>query len=348
MTNRESIRPEQDRADRKEVPIWRRVGAAAALAGVLGAGVGLSSCARDGSASNKQTSTTAPTAEGSASAESCPAEFLQASPDRGDQGRFVEQGVQSSEEMISLIGHDAASLAGAAAALGLGIHNTEDLVDEDENCLSTAGQALYNQAMGVMTANGTIVNDSDTAPSNAFNSGVQNGNVVVAEQPGITGELSATSYTWKGPNGETYTAYFLHRCANWVLPSQPEGIPVGQTDESQFSATENPGNPGYNPKGGAQVDGGEGSYSSGVTNGSAAEGSAPSGATTVDGGSSYHAPAADPGTVAGSQSGTQSGGAAAGTGSSGVTNPGESTHVDQGGGSESSSGPITGDVDPDQ
>lgn len=146
--------------------------------------------------------------------------------------RYKEGGVdaktaaKSSEEILAVGGHDASTLREyAATTFGLpNVPAVEDLLTEDETCLSEAGIETYDRLADIMAASGKTFDD---APAWAYNSGVDDeGNPVIAAEPGISGNRKAVKFTL--PNGTV--AYILVRCGNPVYPSQPPGIPEGPTD----------------------------------------------------------------------------------------------------------------------
>lgn len=178
------------------------------------------------------TSSSTPTSTSAAtSTASCSAAFVQQAPDRGELGRFIAAGVKNDKEAKKLLGHDAVSLQAAANSFGISVpKSTAALVTSDKKCLSTDGQSVYWQVIGIMSAKGVKVNNKTKVPANWTNSGVKGtSQVVYATAAGITGNRGATSWTWKS-DGVTYVAYVMHRCGNWPRSSVPSGFPKGKTD----------------------------------------------------------------------------------------------------------------------
>lgn len=75
----------------------------------------------------------------------------------------------------------------------------------------------------------------EAAPSNGYNTGVQDGQVVRSETPGITGDLTAIKITL--PDGTV--VWILCRCGNIVTIEQPP-LPPGKTDNPPRPTPEKP------------------------------------------------------------------------------------------------------------
>lgn len=89
------------------------------------------------------------------------------------------------------------------------------------DCLSQEGQALYYKLDGALSATGTTFSEAD-APQNGYNSGVVDGNYVVAEKPGIVSNPKAIEITRKDGS----KVYILIYCGNVVFPAPPANVPT--------------------------------------------------------------------------------------------------------------------------
>lgn len=97
------------------------------------------------------------------------------------------------------------------------------LVDA-KGCATQAARDLNYQLLLSMTYAEITPED---APSDGVNSGVDNGQVVVNPERGITGDRSAIKVKLKNGN----EVWILARCANPVTRTPPPNLPPGKTDE---------------------------------------------------------------------------------------------------------------------
>ena len=92
-----------------------------------------------------------------------------------------------------------------------------------DGCLSQEGQAVYNKLAGIFSVS---TFEEAQAPENGYNSGINNGNLVISPEPGIRGDLRAIKITT--PDGKV--VYIMVRCGNVVYDAPPPGVPPGTTD----------------------------------------------------------------------------------------------------------------------
>jgi len=96
----------------------------------------------------------------------------------------------------------------------------------------------------------------DFAPLNGYNSGVNNDQVVGANNPGISGRTKSIKIILS--NGDTY--WILGRCGNTVTEGKPS-LPPGDTDEHKKDPSKDPAAQGNAPTGGGKnEDTGPGTY----------------------------------------------------------------------------------------
>lgn len=185
-------------------------------------------------------STPTPSGTGTPTGEPCPTEYRQ-SFDPNERNRYVSAGIdapvvsESVEKDFASLKKDARLLAVRANQLGLWPSNDpSELLEPNSSCLSREGQVLAGKIEGALTGVGTDIEFAN-APANWYNTGMANGQMVVASERGITGDRKAIKYTLRDGS----VLYVMVRCGNIVLPS-PGDIPKGPTD--------NPAPPKATPK----------------------------------------------------------------------------------------------------
>lgn len=109
------------------------------------------------------------------------------------------------------------------------------LTDKD-GCASASAVDLVIQLDLLISNAQSIV--PDQAPTNGYNSGVNDGNVVGAPGPGIGGDRTAIKITL--PDGTEI--WIMARCGNLVT-STPPPVPPGQTDECPWNPKLPPDSP---------------------------------------------------------------------------------------------------------
>lgn len=207
-----------------------------------------------------------------------------------EAAQFVSDGTW--EIMTTNLGHNYKALASAALTFGVisPEENTAEknalLVTEQGTCLSEEGQDLLRVTLLVMERNIESVTVEE-APQGLCNSGWNNGQVVVAESCGITGNREAVVFNLQDGS----RIYVLTRCGNWTF--KPGGnlvtkLPPGETD--------NPPPPTTVGKGTTNPESQHGLW--GDTSGGSAESTAPRGPSTSNGTGGWHyVPPANPQTV---------------------------------------------------
>ena len=147
--------------------------------------------------------------------------------------------------LLELAGTNAQTLAIWANGLGLfdDPNAWQPLVDGgtivDGGCLSLEGQKLYYQYEGAINASGSAVEQTELPPG-MTNSGVVNGQYVVADSPGIDGDTRAIKITLSDGS----VMWIMVRCGNipwWTPPPSlgkdwslsvpaPDGVNVQPND----------------------------------------------------------------------------------------------------------------------
>ena len=125
--------------------------------------------------------------------------------------------------------HDASWLADWAYTFGLwgDPNNWEPLVTEDGKYLSERGKRLFYELKGAFSI---LSWERDFAPNDGWNTGFSGGQNVVAEAPGISGDLAATKVSFRGE----VVCWVMDRCGNIVYPAETavsSVLPKGETDE---------------------------------------------------------------------------------------------------------------------
>lgn len=137
----------------------------------------------------------------------------------------------TTDEVLSLCGHSAELLKFYASSEAFKLCSAEldikELLTSDGTYLSDEGIALYYRLEGAFKM---CKQERAFAPASGTNTGWDSG-VVVAENPGISGETKSTRYTT--PSG--YAFDVMDRCANVVFHNPPKDYPKGRTDEKDPS-----------------------------------------------------------------------------------------------------------------
>ena len=121
------------------------------------------------------------------------------------------------------LGHDYRYLDFVAEQLFRRSIADSSLVTDGRRCLSAKGQTLHAKVEGALMASGVR---TGLAPRDGYNTGVRNGDAVVAKRRGVYGDRKATIYTL----ADGTKLIVLDRCGNMVLKSKPKGVPEGPTD----------------------------------------------------------------------------------------------------------------------
>jgi len=193
-----------------------------------------SASAIDSTPAVTETPDATPTETESAASVDCPAGFAQQDITDQELNRFIKGGIdaetpaKSRNKFLEAVRHDASSLLFYARTFGLkDLPSETETLSADGTCLSEAGQQVHHDLAVLMKASGVQFGD---APSNAYNSGVNNeGLPVIDTAPGISGEKKALKV--KLPDGSM--VIILVRCGNPVFPSPPQGVPPGPTDNPE-------------------------------------------------------------------------------------------------------------------
>lgn len=162
-----------------------------------------------------------------AAVAACPTKFAQRDVSDAALSRLVAGGVDapspaaSSQKLLAALGQSGPLLWANAWGMGLNPPPAERLVAG--SCLSPEGQELYWRVSGVIDAGNP---QFAAAPAAAFNTGWENGRLVVDQSPGIKGDRKALVVTLRG-GGQVF---WLVRCGNILFPQPPPGVPRGPTD----------------------------------------------------------------------------------------------------------------------
>jgi len=92
-----------------------------------------------------------------------------------------------------------------------------------DGCLSQEGQAVYNKLAGIFSVS---TFEEAPAPEDGYNSGINDGQLVISPEPGIGGDRKAIKITT--PDGKV--VYIMVRCGNVVYDTPPPSVPPGTTD----------------------------------------------------------------------------------------------------------------------
>lgn len=169
--------------------------------------------------------TAAPTVTDTPVAEACADAFTQ-SLDPNKQYRFVSDGFKGTsnekrQQLIEALGHDYRYLDFFAEQLFHKSIDETSLFNGD--CLSADGQSLHAEVKGALMASGA---KKGKASADSYNTGMEGGKAVVANDRGINGNRSATVYTL----ADGTELVVMDRCGNIALPSPPDNLPPGKTD----------------------------------------------------------------------------------------------------------------------
>lgn len=122
---------------------------------------------------------------------------------------------------------DPSLLSGAAQSFMSKTVNPTTLVDK-----GCATQPAVNLTIELATDLGRSSVSVSQAPTNGYNSGVDNGRVVSATQPGISGDRKAVLVTTK----DGKKVWVMARCGNPVTTGKPN-LPTGNTDQPKPTST---------------------------------------------------------------------------------------------------------------
>ena len=194
------------------------------ILGLLGSGWDWAS-SEDGDVTAATPTTQSPSATKAPSSEACDDQFVQ-DLDPNEQYRFVSDGFKGTsnekrEQLIEALGHDYRYLDFVSEQLFHKSIDETSLVVGD--CLSTEGQSLYAETKGALMASGV---KKGKASADSYNTGMEDGQAVVAKDRGISGNRSATVYTL----ADGTELVVMDRCGNIALPSPPDNLPPGKTD----------------------------------------------------------------------------------------------------------------------
>lgn len=225
----------------------------------LAGGLALSGCAhKSNQESAPGTSSTTTTSEVEACKDTWPIVHANAE----DTHRFTAEGIPaikaaqegSSQDAMNglnqwfdLVKQDPELLAGTTNAIMGENVTVADLTDANGICVSPRAKELSTKFIASVSFAGDKAPTVTQVPADGLNTGTDaNGNVVVAEHSGITGDRKGIKVNISTPDGEK-TFYVLARCGNPVLTpgSNPE-LPKGPTDQIPMKHDDGklPGNPG--------------------------------------------------------------------------------------------------------
>lgn len=161
------------------------------------------------------------------SSADCPERFEQ-NLDPNRRNRFDSDGFEGTpgakrRQLVTALGHDYRYLDFVAEQLFKRSIVGADLVSDGRTCLSEKGRTLHAKVEGALMASGI---KTGVAPSDGFNTGMEDDRAVVAKRRGVYGDRKATIYTL----ADGTKLIVLDRCGNMVLKSKPKGTPEGSTD----------------------------------------------------------------------------------------------------------------------
>ncbi len=208
----------------------------AALTLATAAAIGVLACSNDGGNEALRGSQETADATELASADEACADSWAVVDANNENSRLIAEGLPSIgeadtneearealNEWFGIVKHDPELLAGTSNALFGTEHKAADL--HDGTCFNSAGEQLAAD-LEVRLASASVA--PSEAPTDAHNTGTDaEGNVVVAEQPGITGDRDAIEIT--DSNGKKF--WIMERCGNLVVTDKPPTIPEGPTDQ---------------------------------------------------------------------------------------------------------------------
>lgn len=158
--------------------------------------------------------------------------------DYGDQNRWFSDGVieiknattkeeaeAAAQAWLEKVKLDPVLLASAGSQF-LGKEVDESTLVDADGWATTKAVKLVNE---LKIAIGMAKITPAEAPADGWNEGVQNGQVVIAAEPGITGDRKAIRIDF--PNSEP--VWIMARCGNPVLTGDSDNIPTGETDEGK-------------------------------------------------------------------------------------------------------------------
>ena len=175
----------------------------------------------------------------------CPAEFVQKF-DPNEKGNFSSDGIKGSNDVITLMGHDARYLAfvGHLVRPSAVKNDARPYLEKGGNdCLSQEGRETFYLVKGTLTADSVKINNDAKAPKDSYNTAMQDNRGVVDPKRGVGGNRDAVRFTFA--NGNNLDV--LKRCGNPALKG-PGSLPKGPTDH-QRPPTKTP-SPSTTPPGG--------------------------------------------------------------------------------------------------
>lgn len=157
----------------------------------------------------------------------CPDRFEQ-NLDPNRRNRFDSDGFEGTpaakrRQLVVALGHDYRYLDFVAEQLFKKSIIGTTLVTDGRKCLNEKGRTLHAKVEGALMASGI---KTGFAPSDGFNTGMDDDEAVVAKRRGVYGDRKATIYTL----ADGTKLIVLDRCGNMVLKSKPKGTPEGPTD----------------------------------------------------------------------------------------------------------------------
>lgn len=157
----------------------------------------------------------------------CPERFVQM-PDQNEKHRFISDGlsgttIEKRRLLLESLASDWRYLDFFAERMFDRQVDASDLLSDDRECLTGKGRLLYERVKGALLSSTA---HSGPAPGNWFNTGVHEGQAVVARNRGIRGDRSATIFDLGNGN----RMIVLDRCGNIVLIGKPLDLFNGPTD----------------------------------------------------------------------------------------------------------------------